>query len=122
MAKAVRNFVAAISSMALVSCSEPEIDCITHEEFLEKWWVVTEPLGLDDTCYLFAEDGYVVTKDALGNNTIAGTWYTDDTACITKITSDETSVHIIGNTGNGCINANYDNTSIIICECPEASE
>jgi|TARA_R110002020_G_scaffold67820_8_gene177943 hypothetical protein len=101
----------------LLSCFEQDASCIKETEFTDIWWQVFEPAGLDNSCYLFSDDGFIVSKDEDGNNIPQTTWTTQDTECLHTIESDIGDLEIIGYDDNQCIVARYEGSEVVICEC-----
>lgn len=100
----------------LFSCVNVDQECLLIDDFVDTWWVVTDPTGMDEVCYLFSSDGKLVTKDDKGNNSISGDWFTQDVDCLKSITSDDISITILGTTGD-CILAKYEGYNLTVCEC-----
>lgn len=103
--------------MAIAGCNEPAQECLTVDEFVDTWWVVADPVGLDDVCYLFSSDGHLVTKDADSNISLTEGWSTEDTNCLESVTSGDIELTITGTDDIGCITAEYEGKELTICGC-----
>jgi len=91
--------------------------CVTPESFIERWWRITQPAGLDENCYLFSEDGFLVQRDSEGNNTPMSAWSAVNEECLREIYSDLGDLEVYGWDADECISAEYGSTDVTLCEC-----
>ena len=79
---------------------------------------MSEPAGVDDNCYMFTTDGFIVKKDNNSSKTPVATWVSEeDTGCMTTIVSGEETIEIISETEESCISAVYNDVDILLCSC-----
>lgn len=79
--------------------------------------MITQPTGLDENCYLFSEDGFLVQRDSEGANTPVSAWSTVNEECLRKIYSDLGDLDIHGWDDEECVSAEYGTTDVTLCEC-----
>jgi len=103
--------------LILLACMSSQPDCLMIDDITERWWEITSPEGISDSCYLFTDDGLLIEERPDGTKVFLTTWTTEDEECLRLISSPDGDLEVTGAEQGGCVLVSHEGVDLTLCEC-----